>query len=141
MWKAAFPEARIFTDETTLRSIRTDERGFIAVRNERHGDRFADYEVLTAVAKGSVEVVEDGERVEIGEVTLEFAVVGSSEAEATTMVYLPEEDVLFTGDLVNVLAPAVPFENLSAWFETLTFVARRIAEQMGATLEDAETFI
>ena len=120
VWKAAFPEARVFTDETTLRSIRSDGRGFIAARKKRHGARFADYEDLKAsVAEGSVEVVEDGERVKIGDVTLEFTVVGPSEAESTTMVYLPEQDVLFSGDLINVLAPAVPFENLSAWFGQL----------------------
>lgn len=120
VWKTAFPQARIFTDETTLRSIRTDGRGFIAARKERHGDRFADYEDLrAAVGEGSIEVVENGEQVKIGDVTLEFTVVGPSEAEATTMVYLPEQNVLFSGDLINVLAPAVPFEDLSAWFDQL----------------------
>lgn len=126
VWKAAFPQARIFTDETTLRSIRSDGRGFIAARKERHGDRFADYEDLKAsVAEGSVEIIEDGEQVKIGDETLEFIVVGPSEAEATTMVYLPEKNVLFSGDLVNVFAPAVPFEDMSAWFEQLDDIEAR----------------
>ena len=125
VWKAAFPEARVFADRTTLSSIRSDGRGFIAARKQQHGDRFADYEDLkAAVAEGSVEVVEDGQ-VNIGDVTLEFAVVGPSEAESTTMVYLPEQDILFSGDLINVLAPAVPFEDLSAWFEQLNDIEAR----------------
>ncbi|MBE9048121.1 MBL fold metallo-hydrolase [Pleurocapsales cyanobacterium LEGE 10410] len=48
VWKTAFPHARIFTDETTLQSIRTDGRGFIAARKERHGDRFANHDDLKA---------------------------------------------------------------------------------------------
>lgn len=126
VWKTAFPEARIFTDETTLRSIRSDARGYIARRQKTHGARFANHEDLkAAVAEGFVETVENGEQIKIGNVTLEFEVVGPSEAEATTIVYLPEEDVLFSGDLVNVLTPAVPLEDLNAWFEQLNEIEKQ----------------
>lgn len=121
VWKAAFPDARIITDETTLRSIRSDGRGFIEMRGERHGDRFTTQEALNA-ALAEAEVIVDGEQIEIGDTTLTFSVLGASESESATLVYLPSEDTLFVGDLVNELAPAVPMEDLEAWLSQLDLI-------------------
>lgn len=120
VWKAAFPNARIFIDETTLRSIQTDARGFITARQARHGDHFTTQAALNAaLTEEAVQVVTNGEQVQIGDTALEFLVFEASEAEAETLVHLPDEDVLFVGDLVNVLAPGMPFESIAAWFAQL----------------------
>ncbi len=88
----AFPEARVLTDATTLQSLREDGRGYIDMRNERHGERFASRERLTAAASDA-EVVEQDQEMSFGDETLRFHVVGPSEAEATLMVDVLEEDV------------------------------------------------
>ncbi|MEM7488067.1 MAG: MBL fold metallo-hydrolase [Pseudomonadota bacterium] len=117
----AFPDARIVTDETTARSIREDERGFIAMRNERHGDRFAPQAALTEAMRDA-EIVADGETIEIGGETLTFTVLGPSEAESTLMVTVEAADTAFIGDLINVGAPAVPFESLANWLDHLDVI-------------------
>ncbi len=116
--REAFPNARIVTDQTTAESIRRDARGFIAMRNERHGDRFAPQEALTEAMRDA-EIVIDGQMIEIGDETLAFAVLDASEAESTVMVKVKDVDVAFIGDLINIGAPAVPFESLANWLDQL----------------------
>lgn len=124
VWTDAYPEARVITDATTLQSIRTDGRGFIAMRNQRHGDRFAAKERLIAAVEAA-EVVGAGDTMEIGGVTLSFDVFGPSEAESTLLVTIEEADIAFVGDLINVGAPAVPFENVDNWLAQLDTLAAR----------------
>ena len=120
----AYPDARVVTDATTLESLRTDGRGYIAARNERHGDRFETQERLTAAAAGA-ETVASGDRIEIGGETLAFEVVAESEAEATTIVDVLGDDAAFIGDLINVHAPAVPFEDIDNWLDQLDMLETR----------------
>ncbi|MEM1049736.1 MAG: MBL fold metallo-hydrolase [Pseudomonadota bacterium] len=124
VWTDAFPEARVITDATTLQSIRTDGRGFIAMRNQRHGDRFATRERLTKAVEAA-EVVDVGDVLEIGGATLSFDVFGPSEAEATLLVTIEDANIAFVGDLINVGAPAVPFENVDNWLAQLDTLAAR----------------
>lgn len=118
---AAFPEARVVMDRTTANSIRSDGRGFIDMRNDRHGERFAPQSDLTEAIRDA-EIVADGQVIEIGGVTLGFAVFGASEAESATLVKVEGTDVTFIGDLINAGAPAVPFESLSRWLEQLDLI-------------------
>ena len=124
VWTAAFPDAQIYTDAVTLDSIRSDGRGFIAMRNERHGERFATQDALTR-AVADAEVIETGETIAVGGAALAFDVLGPSEAEATVTVTLEDEDVAFVGDLINVGAPAVPFEDVDEWLDQLDVLAGR----------------
>ncbi|MEM8794030.1 MAG: MBL fold metallo-hydrolase [Pseudomonadota bacterium] len=120
----AFPEAQIITDETTLRSIREDGRGFIAMRNERHGERFPPQEALTA-AVADAHTIADGDVLEVGGERLAFSVLAASEAEATVMVDVLDTDVAFIGDLINIGAPAVPFESIVEWLHQLDVIEER----------------
>ena len=124
VWTAAFPAAQIYADAATLDSIRSDGRGFIAMRNERHGGRFAGQDALTR-AVADAEVVEAGETIAVGGAALAFDVLGPSEAAATVTVTVEDEDVAFVGDLVNVGAPAVPFEDVDGWLDQLDALAGR----------------
>nr|WP_298413615.1 MBL fold metallo-hydrolase [uncultured Halomonas sp.] len=124
VWTQAFPDAQVYTDEVTLNSIRTDARGFIAMRNERHGKRFATQEQLD-VAVSEARAVDANTPLEIGDTTLTFEVLGPSEAESTLLIALEDENVAFVGDLINVGVPAVPFEDIDRWLDQLeTFTAR-----------------
>lgn len=124
VWKAAFPEAQVYTDKTTLASIRNDERGFIRMRNQRHGYRFATHEALRE-AIAEAKTVTDGDRVNVGDETLLFTVVGPSEAESTVLVTVDDKSTGFVGDLINQGAPAVPFENLDNWFLHLDLITQQ----------------
>ncbi len=124
VWTAAFPAAQIYADAATLDSIRSDGRGFIAMRNERHGGRFAGQDALTR-AVADAEAIEAGETIAVGGAALAFDVLGPSEAAATVTVAVEDEDVAFVGDLVNVGAPAVPFEDVDGWLDQLDALAGR----------------
>lgn len=124
VWTEAFPEATVYTDATTLASIRDDARGFIEARRERHGERFAEHAALREAVADAV-AVEEGSEVAIGETTLRFRVEGPSEAESTVIAEVPSHEMAFIGDLVNVGVPAVPFESLEAWLAQLDDLARR----------------
>ena len=118
---AAFPDARVVTDQTTLQSLRTDGRGYIEARGQRHGERFASQDALTKAASAA-EVIKDGDEIQVGADKLKFTVVGESEAEATTIFDVLNNDAAFIGDLINVNAPAVPFENIDNWLKQLDLI-------------------
>lgn len=124
IWVEAFPDAAIHTDATTLASIREDARGFIEMRRERHGERFATQEALNAAVEDAVPV-EDGSETTIGGMTLRFRIEEASEAESTVIVEVPGESAVFIGDLVNVGVPAVPFESVETWLAQLPDLADR----------------
>ena len=63
--------------------------------------------------------VTDGETITVGETPIRFEVFAASEAESTVMAALPEQNVVFIGDLINVGVPAVPFESLETWLDQL----------------------
>ncbi|MEM9840692.1 MAG: MBL fold metallo-hydrolase [Pseudomonadota bacterium] len=127
VWLEAFPEAIVYTDATTLGSIREDRRGFIAARGERHGSDFATQQALDAAVADAV-VLEAGDWLEIGERTLSLDVLGPSEAEATLIISIEGTGVTFIGDLVNVGAPAVPFEDIDAWLAQLDEIEARFRD-------------
>ncbi|MEO1680420.1 MAG: MBL fold metallo-hydrolase [Pseudomonadota bacterium] len=129
VWLEAFPDATVYTDATTLGSIREDGRGFIAARTERHGDAFATQESLDAAVADAV-VLAPGDRLKIGEHTLAIDVFGPSEAESTVIVSIEDQDITFIGDLINVGAPAVPFEDIDAWLAQLDAIEARFGDDI-----------
>ena len=122
VWTEAYPDAQVYTDATTLGSIREDGRGFIAMRNERHGERFATQEQLTQ-SVADTQVLATGDKLTFGDTTLTFDVFGPSEAESTLVTTVENENIIFVGDLINVGAPAVPFENIDNWLDQLESLA------------------
>ena len=126
VWVAAYPEAQIYTDETTLTSIRTDARGFIAMRNQRHGERFPTQQQLDRAVTDAV-VVDAGDTLDVGGQVLAFDIFGPSEAESTLVVTVQDAGVasVFVGDLINVGAPAVPVESIDNWLAQLDALSAR----------------
>ena len=127
VWKDAFPELDVYMDETTHRSIVKDQRGFVEARMKRHGELFTTHDELKKAVK-EWKIIKDGDEIYIGEVKIQFTLFGASEAESTAVIYLPEHDYLFPGDLVNHLAPAVPFESIENWLAQLDEMEARFPE-------------
>lgn len=126
VWKAAFPDAKIYLTAVTLRSIREDSRGYNIARAKRHGDRFASQAALDA-ALSDVVIVRDGQRLAIDNTNVALREFGPSEAESTLVLSIDEGRQVFVGDLINVSVPAVPFEGLDSWLGQLDEIERRYA--------------
>lgn len=116
----AFVEAAgdvpIYASQTTRESIKTDSLGYIAARNELLGKDFpnqADIPLPT-------DIVTDGEELVLGGVRFIVRDFPANEAETTTTYYLPDQDVMFVGDLLNTGKHPGLFEGHSAnWLGVL----------------------
>ena len=122
----AYPDAAVYADPVTAETMRTDADGFNAARRERHGERFPTQAVISANLP--THTARDGGEVTVDGLRLRFHIVGESEAESHTLVELPDHGVLFTGDLVNVGVPAVPFASVDGWLAQLDAFERRFPD-------------
>ena len=123
VFRAAFPDTPVYASEITIRSMREDSRGYNAARLSRHGDIFPTQADIDANLPDRV--IADGDVVELGGVRIEVHALGASEAEATSMLYLPEHDILMAGDLINNGFVPAPLENLDAWLDHLDIIEER----------------
>ncbi|PSP02537.1 MAG: hypothetical protein BRC54_14355 [Cyanobacteria bacterium SW_7_48_12] len=98
----------IYACYLTLTSIRNDSEGFISQRQEAFGDYFSNPVTLPN------QIVEDGDEIEFGEVNFRILEFPHNESLTMTMPYLPEQGVLFSGDLVGNQRTPVLREGLTA---------------------------
>ena len=127
--EAAGGDIPIYAAQATAEDIRTDKQGFIEARNELHGNDFPDKENIPN------QIVEDGEEIEIGGITLQASNLPENETLVTTTYYLPEKEALFTGDLVNVKTTAFLGEgNNENWMQQLRMLLERYPEAETAIL-------
>jgi glyoxylase-like metal-dependent hydrolase (beta-lactamase superfamily II) len=85
----------IYSSQTTFDHIKNDTEGFIAITKRIHGNDYADQIVLPN------RIVNSGENITIDGIPYRFENIGPGEAADMTIVYLPSQKILFTGDLVN----------------------------------------
>ena len=98
----------IYACYLTLTSIRNDSEGFISQRQEAFGDDFSNPVTLPN------QIVEDGDEIEFGEVNFRILEFPHNESLTMKMPYLPEQGVLFSGDLVGNQRTPVLREGLTA---------------------------
>jgi glyoxylase-like metal-dependent hydrolase (beta-lactamase superfamily II) len=104
----------IYSSQTTFDHIKNDTEGFIALTKKIHGDDYADHIVLPN------RIVNSGENVTIDGITYDFENIGPGEAADMTIVYLPSQKIIFTGDLVNNrMHPALVEGRSSEWVKQL----------------------
>ena len=112
----AFGNVPIYASQTTYSSIATDAQGYIAARNEQLGKDFPNQGDIPL----PTDVVTDGEALTLGGLRFVVRDFQANEAETTTTYYLPEQEVLFVGDLLNTGKHPGLFEGHSAnWLSTL----------------------
>lgn len=95
--KATGGSVPIYASQATYNAIATDSQDYIAGRKEALGKDFpnqADIPLPT-------DVVTDGDTLTLGGVEFVVADFPQTEADTATVYYLPEQRVLFLGDLVN----------------------------------------
>ena len=123
--EAAGEDVPIYASEITLESIENDERGYIENRNEQLGQDFPDSEEIPLPNF----IVEDGQQLSIGGINIIAYDFPTNESDTTTTYYLPEEEVMFVGDLVNGEKTPGLFEgNSSNWLNTLRAIQQRFPD-------------
>ncbi len=120
--EAAGGDVPIYASEITLESIENDERGYIENRNQQLGLDFPDSEEIPLPDF----IVEDGQQLNIGGINIIAYDFPTNESDTTTTYYLPEEEVMFVGDLVNGEKTPGLFEgNTSNWLTILRAIQQR----------------
>ena len=109
-----FPDAPIYASQETHDNIKDDKQGFIKLSKQTLGDDFPDEVALPT------SIVELGESFTLGGVTFRAEDIGDGEASSMMMFYLPEQNILFAGDLVQYKTIPFLLESRSmAWLEQL----------------------
>lgn len=120
----AYPNAPIFASQTTVEAIRTDAQGFIKNRQQQFGADFSN--PVTTPNR----IIKDGEDIKFGAVTMRVIDQLNNESLATTLLYLPDDEILFTGDLVNNKVIPLVFnggkdDNVANWLKQLQTISGR----------------
>ncbi|MEO0868552.1 MAG: MBL fold metallo-hydrolase [Cyanobacteria bacterium J06642_11] len=126
-WREAFPDAEIYAAEATVESMRTDSGGYIASRKEAIGDDFPSQEQVNAVLPN--EIVEDGDEITVDGLTLRFINLPNNNAPMNTLVYLPEQDVLFSSEVVeDSITVFLKEADLDNWLQQLNLLEDRFTD-------------
>ena len=123
--QAAGENLPIYASQITSDSIENDQQGYIKSRNEQLGQDFPDLEEIPLPNT----IVQDGQKITIDGVEIVAYDFPTNEAETTTVYYLPEQEVMFAGDLVNGEKTPGLFEgNTSNWLEALKAIQQRFPD-------------
>lgn len=118
------PDTPIFAHAKTIESMKNDNRDFNEARRKKHGEEFPTQEQINKFLPNRL--INDGESVELGGLKFEIIAKPTNESEMSTLLYLPEYEVLFTGDLVNNKVTPAPFESVEKWIEQLTEISQKL---------------
>lgn len=123
--EAAGDDVPIYASQITFESIEDDQRGYIENRNEQLGLDFPDSDEIPLPDF----IVEDGQQLNIGGINIIAYDFPTNESDTTTTYYLPEEEIMFVGDLVNGEKTPGLFEgNTSNWLNTLRSMQQRFRD-------------
>lgn len=104
----------IYADATTIEHLKDDPMNDIGFTKLFLGPDFPDEMVIPD------RVVEDGDSLRFGEITINVRVLGYCEAPSMTMYYVPEADLLFSGDLLtNMHTPWLVEGHTGEWLRML----------------------
>jgi glyoxylase-like metal-dependent hydrolase (beta-lactamase superfamily II) len=125
--RAAVKDVPIYASEITANDIRTDGQGFIKLRKELHGNDFPDRTEIPLPNR----IVKDRETFQLGGLTFRVIDLPKNETLGTTLYHLPNQRVLFTGDIVT--NKSIPFliNGFSGnWLNQLSMLSQRYSDQM-----------
>ena len=123
--KAAEVDVPIYSSQITSNSIEADKQGYIENRNEQLGRDFPELEKIPLPNS----IVQNGQKLTIGGVDIIAYDFPINESDTTTTYYLPGQQVMFMGDLVNGKKTPGLFEgNTSNWLNTLRKIQERFPD-------------
>jgi glyoxylase-like metal-dependent hydrolase (beta-lactamase superfamily II) len=85
----------IYATQATFDTIKNDPAHLIALAKQLMGKDYPGKIILPN------RIVESGHNVTVDGITFRFENIGPAEAATETMIYIPSQKILFTGDLVN----------------------------------------
>jgi glyoxylase-like metal-dependent hydrolase (beta-lactamase superfamily II) len=113
----------IYSTQKVFDIMKNDTGGLIALAKKFHGDDYADQIVLPNRIENS------GENVTIDGIVYSFKDIGPGEAGDMTLIFLPEEKILFTGDVVNnEMIPFLAEGRSLDWINQLDYIIQNYAD-------------
>lgn len=113
------PDAQIYGSRTTVEEIKNDTKGLLKITRQIFGDDFP----KNAVSPNRL--VKNGDTVRLGEIEIQVMEFAPNEALSMTLLYVPQAQALFTGDLVNNgMTPYIIDGHTSEWIEQLREIAK-----------------
>ena len=120
---AAVDNVPIYASQATFEDLKTDAQGFIANRNQLHGNDFPDKNTIPLPNQ----IVKTGDEIKLGGLTFEVIDLPNNETITTTLYYLPQQNALFAGDfVVNQTIPFLGDGFTANWLSQLRSLSNQI---------------
>jgi glyoxylase-like metal-dependent hydrolase (beta-lactamase superfamily II) len=113
----------VYSTQAVFDIIKNDTGGFIALAKQFHGEDYTDQVVLPN------RIVKSGENITIDGITYEFEDIGPGEGGDMTLIYLPLQKILFTGDVVNYrMHPFLAEGRSSDWIKQIEHITENYSD-------------
>jgi glyoxylase-like metal-dependent hydrolase (beta-lactamase superfamily II) len=113
----------IYSTQPVFDIMKNDTGGLIALTKQLHGDDYTAQVVLPN------KILQSGDVITIDGVTYSFEDIGPGEAGDMMLIYLPERQLLFTGDVVNNhMHPALIEGHSSDWIKQLEYIRHNYSD-------------
>lgn len=118
VFRDAFPRAKVYGSEATIKSLSTDGQRYIASRKAALGDDFPSQEQVIAALPEHF--LKNGDKLDFGDVTFTVLEVSNANAPSNTMLYAAEQGVLFSVEVVeDGVSLFLKDADLKGWIEVL----------------------
>jgi glyoxylase-like metal-dependent hydrolase (beta-lactamase superfamily II) len=123
--EAADRDIPIYASQITANEIKTDRQGFSKLRKSLHGNDFPSQNQIPHPNR----IVKNGDRIQLRNLSFQVVDLPKNETLTTTLYYLPEQRILFSGDIVtNQSIPFLADGNSQNWIAQLQLLLKRYPE-------------
>jgi glyoxylase-like metal-dependent hydrolase (beta-lactamase superfamily II) len=113
----------IYSTQSTFDIMKNDKGGLIALSKKILGNDYSNQTVL------SNNIVKSGKNITIDGLTYSFEDIGPGEAGDMTLIYLPLQKILFTGDVVNNrMHPFLAEGRSSEWIKQIEYIMQNYSD-------------
>jgi glyoxylase-like metal-dependent hydrolase (beta-lactamase superfamily II) len=113
----------IYSTQSTFDIMKNDKGGLIALSKQILGNDYSNQTILPN------NIVKSGKNITIDEITYNFEDIGPGEAGDMTLIYLPSQKILFTGDVVNNrMHPFLAEGRSSEWIKQIEYIMQNYSD-------------
>ena len=113
----------IYSTQSTFDIMKNDKGGLIALSKQILGNDYSNQTILPN------NIVKSGKNITIDEITYNFEDIGPGEAGDMTLIYLPSQKILFTGDVVNNrMHPFLAEGRSSEWIKHIEYIMQNYSD-------------
>jgi glyoxylase-like metal-dependent hydrolase (beta-lactamase superfamily II) len=107
----------VYSTQSAYDIMKNDTGGLIAFAKQLHGDDYPDQVMLPN------RIVKSGDNFNIDRIAYNFEDIGPGEGGNMMLIYLPEQNLLFTGDVVNnKMHPALIEGHSMEWIKQIRYI-------------------